>query len=552
MTDDSQPARVDGGGAEDRQKKSRKTPASRPEATPGKAYFFDDKSKWYAFPPKEMLRLLAVGNIANFTDDLDYVSCRTPMRSAEGEGLKFQRVTEAFCDNFLVRCIVPSYHLRNPTGDDAGDDDTDAEEEEGYDQRTKRYIHFGAIASEIRKELDAYQAGGVRVFKNKHDVKPVPMAPFNEEDEQRLRELVATGKDGWAKYIHDHNPNLHRETDHPTDKKLKKTIFYWQSFKVAVPKADLQHALAFVKSSVLLRHRVFFKDFDTTIDCGGVFHRQELFDWLTAEERGTERFRVEHSGAFKRTDSNNTILDNVPEVGHNCLSWMTTVKDSKGRAFRVRLKIYLKLVQELEKAAVRANIGQHIWDWLVSMGSRLANARDATTNVGMTRAEITVYYDRRPVESEGGTWGITVPHFDEAHTELDSEPAWMTSIAERAVDVVPKELVYACPHSDTVKAWVGNMKHCLVVYDTTTNCGMVCYSYHRVTKALSAQWFTNWATLSVGTSASTAPSPTSPSTSSPSLAVATTARWSRRRPAKPPIASSGTVRCGVTHDRCLH
>ena len=58
--------------------------------------------EWMELEGRELLRRLAVGNIANFTGRLDYIAGRKPL------GVKLEAKTDAFCDNFLLRVAVPT------------------------------------------------------------------------------------------------------------------------------------------------------------------------------------------------------------------------------------------------------------------------------------------------------------------------------------------------------------------------------------------------------------------------------------------------------------
>ena len=426
--------------------------------------------EWMELEPKELLRRLAVGNVANFTGRLDYLAGRTP------HGSKLKAVTDAFCDNFLLRVAVPDYYVTNGVLEEGGGAN------ENKDGRSKVYAHLGHFMKQIRRIMLEYadEAGKPLIDMSEVLVKPVPMTPFTDADLARVRRL------GYASTVFAHDPRKHVEQGD------KATKFFWQNIKVSCQDADLQTIIDLIRSGEFNAEKLYFKDFDTTIDCAGVFVRQELFDYL----KNAMRFSV-RGKKFKRSDGGSTLLDNEADVGLNCLTWMTNVRSDDGKRFRVRLKVYLKLVQELEKASTRANIGQHVWDWTTARDSRLAAARDATTDTGMTRAEITVYYDRKPEATAKGEHVIATPPFDRAYMELDPQAAWMGRIAQQAVDAVPAALVHRAPHSLTVANWVGNMRHTLVVYDTRNSQGLVCYGFNEVTSSLSATHVgANWQSLS--------------------------------------------------------
>ncbi len=432
--------------------------------------------EWIQYPSRDILQRLAVANIATYTGHLDYIAGRVPLDS------KLMPVRDAYPDNFLLRCIVPDYHLTAPDVDDDGN-----ELEEERDGRSKKYRHLGTMLTTCRDKMREFTVLGSAqrfIFDEKNPkkvvIKPVPMSPLTDADCARVHTL------GYDRCIFDYRADKHTASG-PNATKL-----YWQNIKISVQDSNLQFVINFIRAGILNKEKLYLKDFDCTIDCRGVFKRQEVFDYLKDKLGFGVRAR-----SFSRKDVNSTILDNEIDVGNNCITWMTTIKDSSGKQFRVRLKLYLKLVQELECAAVRANVGQHIWDWLTSTGNGLAEARDATRDTGMTRAEITVYYDRRPATDDDGDACIVSAPFDTAYMELNRNSSWMANITAKAVQIVPARLIYSCPHAKMVQNWVDNIKHTLVVYDTQADIGLVCYGYNEVTSCLSAHIVQkNWSSLS--------------------------------------------------------
>ena len=87
-------------------------------------------------------------------------------------------------------------------------------------------------------------------------------------------------------------------------------------------------------------------------------------------------------------DALRTIVDNDASVGRNFLTYMETI-DSVSR----RKKVYNKMVQMLECKSVRSNVGCHWKDWVCQQGTRLTDAREKTSDLGFTRAEVTFYVD---------------------------------------------------------------------------------------------------------------------------------------------------------------
>jgi len=427
--------------------------------------------EWMRLPGKELLRRLAIGNTANKTGHLDYVACRTPHRS------KFSPQTVAFCDNFLVRVIVPDYHLKKPEVDDSG-----IAVNEEVDGRSKQYCHLGDRMTVLRDIMRDYQVEGdterfsfTQSDKRRVIVKPVPMTPLSDADR------VLLGRLGYNRCVFNHQPHKHVESGDQATK------FYWQNIKISCQDSSLQFVIDFIRSGVLNNEKMYLKDFDTTIDCGGVFKRAEVLKYLN-----TLGFNLQNASGNSRV-AGSCVLENTVDVGENCITWMTEID-----GFRARLKLYLKLVQELEMAAVRADVGAHVWDWMCSHDNRLADARDATTETGMTRAEITVYFDRKPGGlDEDGNATLDSMDFHTAYRQLKSEAQWMADIATRAVQIVPEELVYDCPHRQMVTNWLNNMKHMLVLYDCMDDLGLVVYGFNEVTDKVAGYAVTsNWNRLS--------------------------------------------------------
>ena len=156
---------------------------------------------------RELLRRLAVGNIANFTGRLDYIAGRTPL------GTKLEAKTDAFCDNFLLRVAVPDYYITKGVVGEGGEVD------ENKDGRSKAYAHLGHFMKLIRRILSEYSdaSGTPRFDMSAVLVKPVPMTPFADADLARMRQC------GYANTVFAHDPRKHVEQGD------KATKFYWQN-----------------------------------------------------------------------------------------------------------------------------------------------------------------------------------------------------------------------------------------------------------------------------------------------------------------------------------
>ena len=272
-----------------------KAHSSRPIAHPKTTEAYGP-GEWAEFEPKELLRRLAIGNIANFTGTLDYLKGRNPAVHA------LDAVTPAFCDNFLLRVAVPDYHITI---------------EEDKDGKSKKYTHLGHFMTLTRQTISEYtDATGVsHIDLRRVLVKPVPMTPFCTEDRDRLRRF------GYHNGVFDHKPHRHVESG------SKETQFFWQNIKVSCQDADLQKVIDLIRSGVFNAEKLYFKDFDTTIDCAGTFVRRELFHYL----HKVKQFAV-RGKKFRRSDGGSTLLDNESDVGNNCLTWMTNKNGPQAQA----------------------------------------------------------------------------------------------------------------------------------------------------------------------------------------------------------------------------
>ena len=128
------------------------------------------------------------------------------------------------------------------------------------------------------------------------------------------------------------------------DKTRRPATWYKQHIIAHVPNASMQRVIDLVRSGAFAKFGLYLHDFDVTIDLRGSFSKNTMVRYLLTQPG----WRIQSGRLF----ADRTILDNSHKVGENCLVWMVTVPIS-GRSYNVRLKFYLKLVQEFEKAAVR-------------------------------------------------------------------------------------------------------------------------------------------------------------------------------------------------------
>ena len=250
----------------------------------------------------------------------------------------------------------------------------------------------------------------------------------------------------------------------PSDDMLKsipfmdhtKTVesYYIQEYKVATPNLGYRAVMEFVRAKEYNSIGMFLKDFDVTMDFAGSFNKDEVIEYLVKEHD----FRMQGD---ENTLSPRTILDNDRFVGRNCLTYMEEI-----RGFVTRQKIYNKLVQSLESQSVRSVVGCHWRDWVVQQGTRLAEARNKSSNRGLTRAEVTIYIDKT----------------GQIPTEKFIEEALL-----KIIEFIPKELVYSTPFSKTWEVYCNSFIHSLVCVDRKQNIGLLVYSYNEITGKLSGQ-----------------------------------------------------------------
>ena len=125
-------------------------------------------------------------------------------------------------------------------------------------------------------------------------------------------------------------------------------------------------------------------------------------------------------------------------------------------------KNYNKMIQSLESKSVRSSIGCHWKDSGFQTNTRLAAARDSSTNRGLTRVEATFYLPDGDIPSDD----------------------FIERTLHQIVEYIPKELVYSTPFCDTWKAYCDSFKHSLVCVDRANDIGLVVYSFNEFTKKI--------------------------------------------------------------------
>ena len=245
------------------------------------------------------------------------------------DGVGFEKATEKFIDNFLLRVLVPDYNVKNG-----------------------KNIFLGSQNRMIRELLNA--SGLTNCM-----VKAIVFTPCCNPPMEMIERMPQ------------------RDVEKTTN------AYYYQDYKIACPNIEYAAVMEFIRGGDYNKLGFYLKDIDITIDYIGSFEKYDLVEHLTEEEG----FRQEGSQQEGDDDvAECVIVDNDNTVGRNCLTFMETIN-----GFTTRQKIYNKMVQMLECKSVRSTIGCHWKDWVCQNGTRLAAARDKASERGLTRAEVTFY-----------------------------------------------------------------------------------------------------------------------------------------------------------------
>ena len=256
-------------------------------------------------------------------------------------------------------------------------------------------------------------------------------------------------------------------TEEPAEKMIavmpyvnpKKQIehYYYQEFKVACPDIEFDLVMTFIRSKEYNNIGMFLKDFDVTMDFAGSFNKEEIIRYLVKNKGFREQGTVE--------EAPRTILNNDHLVGKNCLTYMECID-----GVVTRQKIYNKMVQMLESQSVRSTVGCHLRDWVTQHDTRLATARDAATDRGLTRAEVTFYVEDGYIPPE----------------------SFVEETLYRIVEYLPTSLIYATPYSKLWAVYCDCFNHSLVCVDQNTDTAVIVYSYNNITGKISGQLIETW------------------------------------------------------------
>lgn len=398
------------------------------------------RGEWHDLPAKKLLEAVAYANTANWTGELGW------FKGAQPFGGKLKAITTGFCDNIVLKCLVPPEHVIK---DDSGDG------------RKNKYLYVDVRCKTIREIV---AAAGLAIAPD--DVKPIRMVSLAKLAKNSRRRGLP------SPHAINHATVINRGENPPP---VAPDDWTYCFFKVAFADCDMQAVINLVRSGAFARHGLWLNDFDVTIDCAGVVSCKDLKEhflqncshfYLEGHKFTSDDFDED---GWPANEQCRIVLDNACKVGNNCLTWIQM--DASG--VLVRAKVYVKLVQEFETKAVRDKCGNHIHDWIEASGTRLAAARDDTRASGLMRSESSIYYD--------------MPHIkvEDAHLELPTTAEEMTQFAEIQVDVVPSHLVLAAPHSLSIAQCARNIKHTLLVVDLYNDCCLICVGKNEVTGVVS-------------------------------------------------------------------
>ena len=198
--------------------------ANYPEPPPDAVVL--QEGEWHDFDTRELLRRVAMANCANRTGELDWNEGATPM----GHGLV--AISQGFCDNFLLRCLVSKYQIKV---------------KDGKDGRSQEYVLFGRRCAKMREILAEH---GIAI---------------RPEDVSGAR-LYDTGKvkQGESPARLPQTQQINSTTVPELDTSKGPAPWYWQLIKVAVPNADLQAVVDLIRSGEFARWGLWFNDLDVT------------------------------------------------------------------------------------------------------------------------------------------------------------------------------------------------------------------------------------------------------------------------------------------------
>lgn len=167
----------------------------------------------------------------------------------------------------------------------------------------------------------------------------------------------------------------------------------WQDgylkFKLDTNKFSLDEIFDVIENEdmwkVAAKNFVFHKELDVTQDYSGSMNRNAVEQLLLDAGYATN---ISAAVAFKM-GAPGLILDNAADVGNNCITWL----EFRG-VFVLRKKLYLKVIQMLESASVRMDIGTNIHNLVANEDAKFQEKLVNAKEHGITRLECTFYVNK--------------------------------------------------------------------------------------------------------------------------------------------------------------
>jgi len=356
---------------------------------------------------------------------------------------ELEPITNPYCDNFLVRFLVPDYQV------------TPAKRKHG-----KKTWQSGISESAKNAVVETLKAAGI-----------TPSGPT------RFVQGLIEAKNIPSTIDKD---SLCYATD-PTQ--VAKT-YYWQSVKVACSNTALQSVLEFVRSGALAEKKAWVRDIDITKDCRGVFLKDEAIHEMVKSGNFMKSGDAYLAGTWRDSLLRAAcIILNDTKVGKYCLTWRQMSKTKEGE-FDTRNKGYNKLVFMLEKGVSSMPWGSNIAELLKQVRSRLDRAKENTVAHGFTRIEISIYFDDCR-KYDPRTAHLSVPEHVETCDGLLNE----------AAGSIPKKCVLQCPHRTLIRNWVMNQTETLLVVDSIEDKAFLCWGYNELTGSAAGNFINNWSSM---------------------------------------------------------
>ena len=145
-------------------------------------------------------------------------------------------------------------------------------------------------------------------------------------------------------------------------------------FKISCADYDIVLIMEFLKSLSDTNYKL--NAIDITKDFAGSFDKAKVMSHL-----------LDNHGFVEET----FISRLYPTILKNRKSPHTCLQVYKNKS--VRCKMYFKMAEMLQSHSVRTDVGKRWLEWANKEDERLPKSRDASTNRGLTRTEITYYID---------------------------------------------------------------------------------------------------------------------------------------------------------------